>query len=214
MSWWPWRNDTIVAEPPGSAGERILQEQFGTRARAERFYADQMRSELNERMIAFIGRMDMMFIGTARRNGECGVSFRAGEPGFVRVPGPKMLLWPELRGNGVKASLGNITENPHVALGFFDFFDDLIGLHVNGRAAVVSREDALEVDPCLPPSGSNGRRPEHWVLAWVDEAYIHCRKHLPALQRCGTAASRQWGTDDPGRKGGDYFGTRRPDSQR
>ena len=40
----------------------------------------------------------------------------------------------------------------------------------------------------------------------VVEAYIHCRKHIPRMQR--VHERREWGTDDPGRKGGDYFGVR------
>jgi uncharacterized protein len=45
----------------------------------------------------------------------------------------------------------------------------------------------------------------------VEEAYIHCRKHIPHLQPVDR--SRDWGTDDVRRKGGDYFdakGTPRP----
>ena len=38
----------------------------------------------------------------------------------------------------------------------------------------------------------------------VQEAYIHCRKHLPRLVK--VANERAWGTDDARAKGGDYFG--------
>ena len=44
------------------------------------------------------------------------------------------------------------------------------------------------------------------MLVDVDEAYIHCRKHIPRMQRL--PEKRDWGTDDPARKGGDYFGAR------
>src|SRR6185312_4049282 len=102
------------------------------------------------------------------------------------------LVLPEYRGNGVHASLGNITENPHVGLLMIDFVRDLIGLHVNGRARIVG-DDQL-------------RRAQHWLLVEVEEAYVHCRKHIPRMAM--VPRQRAWGSDDPGRKGGDYFGTR------
>ena len=63
----------------------------------------------------------MFFLATADGHGECDVSFRAGEAGFVHVLDEKILVYPEYRGNGVMASLGNITENPHAGLLFIDF---------------------------------------------------------------------------------------------
>jgi hypothetical protein len=41
------------------------------------------------------------------------------------------------------------------------------------------------------------------VLVTVEEAYIHCSKHIPRLEKAGEV--RQWGTDDVRAKGGDYF---------
>ena len=46
-------------------------------------------------------------------------------------------------------------------------------------------------------------RAERWVLITVDEAYIHCSKHIPALT--DQKNLRDWGTDDVKKKGGDYF---------
>ncbi len=38
----------------------------------------------------------------------------------------------------------------------------------------------------------------------VEEAYIHCSKHIPRLEKAGEEV-RHWGTDDMRAKGGDYF---------
>jgi predicted pyridoxine 5'-phosphate oxidase superfamily flavin-nucleotide-binding protein len=157
-------------------------------------------------MIEFIGRMEMMFVATSDAHGECDSSLRAGEPGFVRVLDDRHVAYPEYRGNGVHASLGNIAENGHVGLLMVDFVEDLIGLHVNGRAWIVE-DDLLRADhPELPAEAELGRRPERWVVVEVDEAYIHCRKHIPRMER--VHEKREWGTDDPARKGGDYFGAK------
>jgi hypothetical protein len=42
------------------------------------------------------------------------------------------------------------------------------------------------------------------VLVTVEEAYIHCSKHIPRLEKAGEEV-RPWGTDDARAKGGDYF---------
>ncbi|MCD2193858.1 pyridoxamine 5'-phosphate oxidase family protein [Actinomycetospora endophytica] len=189
---------------PGSDGEHILQDRLGTTARADRFYDDQVCDRLLPSMIEFVGRMSMMFVATADARGECDSSLRAGPDGFVVVLDDRHVAYPEYRGNGVMASLGNIAENPHVGILMIDFVEDLIGLHVNGTARVV--EDAvLRGDhPALPLDPVPGRRAELWVVVQVEEAYIHCRKHIPRLVPADR--TRSWGTDVAKAKGGDFFG--------
>ena len=189
------RSPAGQVEPPGSEGEHTLQRRYGSQDRARRFYRQQLLDRLNEQMVAFIGRQEMVWIATADGHGECDCSFRAGPPGFVQVLDAWTLRYPEYRGNGVMASLGNILENPHVGLVFLDFDRERIGLHINGTARIVEAGE------------SNGVRPrvERWVEVRVQEAYIHCRKHLPHLVKAD-GAGRAWGTDDARAKGGDYFG--------
>jgi predicted pyridoxine 5'-phosphate oxidase superfamily flavin-nucleotide-binding protein len=194
---------------PGSRGEHDLQVRYGTRSRAEAFYKHQVLSYLNPQMCIFIARQEMFFLSTADAHGECDVSFRAGEAGFVHVLNEKVLVYPEYRGNGVLASLGNISENPHAGLLFIDFFRDKIGLHVNGTARILSNVELLNYplvsDALRAAIGeTSGRRPERWVLITVEEAYIHCSKHIPRLEKAGEEV-RPWGTDDVRAKGGDYF---------
>ncbi|MGI5242541.1 pyridoxamine 5'-phosphate oxidase family protein [Dactylosporangium sp. CA-139066] len=190
---------------PGSAGERLMQERAGTVERAERFYRQQVLPALNDRMIAFVGRQEMMFVSTADALGHADCTFRAGPAGFVAVLSPGRVTWPEYRGNGVMASVGNILENPNVGLLFVDFFQDVIGLHVNGHATLATDAQMRREFPHLPGDTVPGRRPERWVNVHVEEAYIHCAKHIPRLRKV-TAEERAWGTDDLRRKGGDFFG--------
>jgi len=192
---------------PGSDGEHELQEKHNTASRANAFYRHQVLGYLNPLMQAFVTKQEMMFVGTADRHGEADTSFRAGLAGFIRVLDQKTLAYPEYRGNGVMSSLGNIAENPHVGLLFVDFADK-IGLHVNGRARIVENDEFLRVvsasEPVredIPPA--TGRGPERWVVVTVLEAYIHCSKHIPRMQKIDEEI--QWGTDDVRAKGGDYF---------
>jgi uncharacterized protein len=205
---------TDLVTLPGSEGEHRLQQRYGTCERAERFYTQQVLDHLNERMREFVARQEMMFVATADRNGECDCTFRAGAPGFVLVLDASSLTWPEYRGNGVMASSGNIAENAHVGLLFVDFFRDGIGLHINGTATIVDDPQMRALHPDLPVDPVPGRRAERWVTVHVEEAYIHCAKHIPRAYK--VPSSRAWGTDDFKRKGGDFFGVaarRRRDQQ-
>jgi predicted pyridoxine 5'-phosphate oxidase superfamily flavin-nucleotide-binding protein len=197
---------------PGSCGEHELQERFGTARRARSFYDRQVVERLTDEMCAFVGRQELMFVSTADGAGACDATFRAGPPGFVHVVDDRTLAYPEYRGNGVMASLGNISENPHIGMLFVDFFTDVIGLHVNGRARIVEDDDlpdVVELTPAIAEArvAGNGRRPERWVVVAVEEAYVHCSKHIPWLAKRDKATP--WGTDDVRAKGGDHFGAAR-----
>ena len=176
-------------------GERQMQDAFGTRQQADAFHTRQTLDHLSDTMQSFIGRQRMIFLATAGANGECDSTFRAGPPGFVRVLDEEHVSWPEYRGNGVMASLGNITENPHVGLLFVDF-DEVIGLHVNGTAEIVEDpDDQLDTPP--------GLRARLWVVARVQEAYIHCAKHIPRLVEIPRQRGRNSSGEQP--KKSDYF---------
>ena len=200
-----------IAKPialPGSDGEHALQEKYNTTPRAQGFYRHQVLGYLNPMMQAFVSKQEMMFVGTADKHGESDTSFRAGLPGFVRVLDERTLAYPEYRGNGVMSSLGNISENPHVGILFVDFTEAKIGLHVNGRAHIVENDeflrDAAASEPLREDNPSAaGRGAELWVVVSVVEAYIHCSKHIPRMQKINEEI--QWGTDDVRAKGGDYF---------
>ena len=191
----------------GSAGEHALQARCGTSERAQAFYQQQMRSSLNPAMRKFLARMELMFVSTADSHGECDCSVRAGQPGFVCVLDDRTVAYPEFRGNGVMASLGNITENGHVGLLFVDFLRNTVGMHINGRARVVENEELLH-RPELPAAvraaaTAESPRVERWVLVEIEEAYIHCSKHLPRFKK--VPKEIHWGTDSKRHKGGDFF---------
>jgi predicted pyridoxine 5'-phosphate oxidase superfamily flavin-nucleotide-binding protein len=198
-------------EWPGSQGEHILQERQGSTSRALAFYEKQMLHRLNSAMQGFIAEQEMVFIATADAHGECDCSFRAGTRGFVRALDERILVYPEYRGNGVFASLGNMLENPHIGMIFVDFFRDTLGLHVNGRARVLSAEEFQQRYP-VPHDGAKavevvgGRQPVLWVEVEVKETYVHCSKHIPLLAKLSKEIA--WGTDDQARKKGDYFGAK------
>ena len=201
---------------PGSTGEHTLQQKYGTNQRAERFYSCQVIDQLNDEMHRFLSRMEIMFVSTSDARGECDCSIRCGLPGFVVALDDKTVVYPELRGNGVMASLGNISENPHIGLLLVDFYETTVGLHLNGTAEILEN-DALLQDARvtgeikLKCQRQGGRKPERWVRVLVEEAYIHCSKHIPLMKRMPKEIT--WGTDDERLKGGDFFGVMQQKSE-
>jgi predicted pyridoxine 5'-phosphate oxidase superfamily flavin-nucleotide-binding protein len=196
---------------PGSAGEHELQERLGTFKRAAAFYDKQMLDHLNPLMREFLTRQQMVFVATTDGDGGCDCSFRSGPAGFVRALDERTVMYPEFRGNGVMATLGNLVTNPYVGLLFVDFFESTVGLHVNGRARIVEDgavrafEGVLERlagAPLYDPGADALRTPERWVVIEVEEAYIHCSKNIPLLARLDKDAARAGGAEIGA---GDFF---------
>lgn len=212
----PWsthRGDALPRQNrglrPGSDGEHQLQCRYGSNERADGFYTRQVLDFLSPLMQDFIARQEILIVGTADRHGECDCTSKFGQPGFIRVLDDKYLIYPEYRGNGVFANLGNITENPHIAMLILDLYRDSIGLHVNGKARIVENEELLGYRDHLPDevvaeiSLEGKKRPERWVMVEVEEAYIQCSKHIPLMKKLDKRI--EWGTDNVVTKGGDYF---------
>ena len=190
-------------------GERKLQKKHNTRKSANSFYKTQVLNFLNPEMQKFISEQEMVFLSTADAKGECDASFRAGPKSFVKVLDNNTIIFPEFKGNGVMASMGNIIENPQIGLMFIDFFDSSIGLHVNGKAEIITERQAGKlVNPIDKANAEKDgkHKTKLWIKVEVEEAFIHCSKHIPKLKKIEKVM--HWGTDDEKLKGGDFFKTR------
>ena len=189
----------------GTRSERLIQKERNSSDRADKFYNRQVKDHLTPVMQSFIAKQHMLFIATSDAEGNCDCSPRFGQPGFVIVQDDRTLVYPEFRGNGVFASLGNIVHNPALGLLFVDFLETSVGLHVKGR---VERQPP---DKGPMPNDELGQRydasdktlVEQWVYIHVDEAYIHCSKHVPKLVTRDKDV--QWGTDDKRLKSDRFF---------
>ena len=123
------------------SGNRALQDEFGSRALADRLL-NLKREAFTEDDRAFIEGAGFFFLATADAEGNPDCSFKGGAPGFVRVTGPGELAFPDYDGNGMFRSLGNISVNPAVALLFITMDDAPRRLRVNG-IATIARDDPL-----------------------------------------------------------------------
>jgi uncharacterized protein len=125
------------------AGNRALQDAFGSRALADRLDEKLRRDRFNDEDAAFIGSLGFFFIATADADGRPDCSFKGGPPGFARVAAPDLLVFPDYDGNGMFKSLGNLGANPHVGLLFIAMGEAPKRLRVNGTAQVVGDDPLM-----------------------------------------------------------------------
>ena len=120
---------------------RLLQDLFETRQLADRVEDLAVKTEIGKADQAFIEARDMFFLATVDHQGRPTVSYKGGDPGFVKVLDAKTLVFPSYDGNGMFFSMGNIQGNNQVGLLFIDF-ETPQRMRVQGTATA-SAEDSL-----------------------------------------------------------------------
>jgi len=120
---------------------RALQDEFGTRRMADRIEQLGRYDVVGPNEKAFIESRDMFFLATVDVDGCPAVSYKGGDPGFIRVVDEGTIIFPSYDGNGMYLSMGNIASGGEVALLFMDF-EKPNRLRLQGRAEL-SRDPAL-----------------------------------------------------------------------
>lgn len=120
---------------------RTLQDEFGTRSLADRVEQVICRNAFDEESQSFIESMDMFFLATVDHQGWPTVSYKGGDPGFVKIVDPTTLVFPSYDGNGMFLSMGNIEQHPQIGMLFISF-ERPHRLRVQG-AASISRDDPM-----------------------------------------------------------------------
>ena len=121
---------------------RELQDRFDSRRIADRLEAVTVHAEFTADDAAFVEQSSMFFLATADTEGWPDCSYKGGTPGFVRIVGPRTLLFPAYDGNGMFRSLGNIAANPKVGLLFVDW-EHPRRLRVSGTASILDDADLV-----------------------------------------------------------------------
>jgi PPOX class probable FMN-dependent enzyme len=148
-----------------------FQETFGLPSEGAR---TKVRNVMSEQVQAFIRQSPFAVMATSNANGQCDASPRGGTPGFVKILDDKHLLLPDVAGNRLFQSYGNIDTNPQVGLLFM-----IPGLdrtvRVNGRAKIVTREELEQhaVTLSVHQPDDNAKHLQG-LLIEVEEAYGHC----------------------------------------
>ncbi len=154
------------------AGNRELQDQFGSRALADRLEERLRRDRFNDQDAAFVAAQGFFFLATADGQGRPDCSFKGGDPGFVQVVAPDLLVFPDYDGNGMFKSLGNLRANPHLGLLFISMGERPARLRVNGVAEVVSD------DPILATMAGA----QLLVKVTPTDIFPNCPRYIPNMQ--------------------------------
>lgn len=103
-----------------SEDHRRQQDLFGSRPLADRLEKMIVHASFDEADIKFIQSREFFFLSSVDTSGHPTVSFKGGNPGFVKVQDNTLVI-PCYDGNGMFLSVGNIATNPKVGLLFIDF---------------------------------------------------------------------------------------------
>jgi PPOX class probable FMN-dependent enzyme len=124
---------------------------------------------LDEMCRRLIAAAPMLFVATYSADGQCDVSPRGGQPGFVTVLDDHHLAIPDATGNRRLDTLENVVATARAGVIFVIPGRDTT-LRVNGRAGVTARPELLER---LAPVG---KPPRTAIVIEAEEVYAHCPK--------------------------------------
>ncbi|MGB9271380.1 MAG: pyridoxamine 5'-phosphate oxidase family protein, partial [Pseudolabrys sp.] len=122
---------------------RGLQERFDTRRLADNVEKRVVLTEIPPEHKTFIESRDMFFLSTIDHQGRPTVSYKGGDPGFVRVLDNKTIAFPCYDGNGMFYSMGNLMGNGQVGMLFIDL-EKPHRLRLQGIASVDDGDPLLQ----------------------------------------------------------------------
>jgi predicted pyridoxine 5'-phosphate oxidase superfamily flavin-nucleotide-binding protein len=175
---------------------RELQDQFDTRRLADRLDEAIVQDNIMPSDRDFIEHLDMFFIATVDDRGRVNCSYKAGEPGFVRVVDEHTLAFPNYDGNGMYLTMGNILETRQVGMLFIDF-ENQKRRRLNGEATI-SQDDPLMKE--YPEA-------QFIVRVRAREVFANCPRYIHKMklvQRSRFVPKKQCATPVPGWKKGEW----------
>jgi uncharacterized protein len=122
---------------------RSLQDRFDTRRLADNVETRVVLTEIPPEHKEFIESRDMFFLSTIDHQGRPTVSYKGGDPGFVRVLDSKTVAFPCYDGNGMFYSMGNLLGNRQVGMLFVNF-EKPHRLRLQGNAIVDDNDPLLQ----------------------------------------------------------------------
>ncbi len=166
---------------------RELQDTFDSRRLADRIEMIGVKTEIEDMEKGFIESRDMFFLSSIDDQGRPTVSYKGGEPGFVRVLNPTTLAFPSYDGNGMYLSMGNIAGNPEIGILFIDF-ERPFRMRVQGRAEVTRAPEALAMF----------HEAELVVRVTLHELWMNCPRYVHRFQKVATSRyAPKPGTETP-----------------
>lgn len=158
------------------ATHRAFQDRFDTRRIADTIEGGFIAGEISDQDRAFIESRDMFWLSTVDENGMPTVSYKGGDPGFVKVVDGRTIAFPSYNGNGMFYSMGNIAGTGKVGMLFMDF-EKPIRLRIQGTASV---------SPDDPLLGS-WQEAQLVVRVTVAQAFPNCPRYIHRMEKVGAS---------------------------
>jgi uncharacterized protein len=166
----------VIASPQRRTLGAMFTDVIGSEAELREIYSaarESTKQKILPRLDAHARRLidasPFVLIGTTSSDGTGDVSPKGGPPGFVVVLDDEHLAIPDLAGNNLLDSIGNIVNGSGIGLIFLVPGVDET-LRVNGRACVTTAPAVL--DRCAVKD----RRPKVAIGVTVTQQYMHCAK--------------------------------------
>lgn len=155
---------------------RAWQDHFDSRRMADRIEEIAVRTEFGPEEKAWIEARDMFFLSSNDHRGRPTVSYKGGEPGFVKIIDEHTLAFPSYDGNGMYFSVGNLTANAEVGMLFIDF-EKPHRVRVQGTASVSAD------DPLI----GSWKEAELVVRVTLSELWQNCPRYVHRYQKVATS---------------------------
>jgi len=120
----------------------------------------------------------MFFLSTIDHQGRPTVSYKGGDPGFVRVLDSKSVAFPCYDGNGMFYSMGNLLGNPQVGMLFVNF-EKPHRLRLQGTASIDDN------DPLL----AEYAEAQLVVRVTVSEVFRNCPRYVHRYKKINASES-------------------------
>jgi predicted pyridoxine 5'-phosphate oxidase superfamily flavin-nucleotide-binding protein len=133
------------------------------------------RTEVDDRLAAFLAESNSLFLATASADGQPYIQHRGGPKGFVRVLDSKTFAFADYSGNQQFITQGNLAENPNAHIFLMDYAHRR-RIKIWGDARVVEDDAALLAS--LMPEGYKAR-PEQVIVFTIAAWDTNCPQHIP-----------------------------------
>jgi hypothetical protein len=146
---------------------RGLQDKFETRRLADRLEAMIVKDFMDEQDQGFASTRDMFFLSTVDQYGRPTVSYKGGDPGFIKIIDDRTIAFPCYDGNGMFFSMGNLSANPEVGILFIDL-EVPHRMRLQGRASIQAQDPLLEAY----------REAQFVVRVAVSQTWVNCPRYI------------------------------------
>jgi predicted pyridoxine 5'-phosphate oxidase superfamily flavin-nucleotide-binding protein len=149
-------------------GNRDLQDEFDSRRLADRLTELIIHETITDEDKEFIESLNMFFISTVDSDGRPTVSYKGGDPGFIKFIDDKTIAFPGYDGNGMFLTAGNLASNEDVGLLFISF-ESPQRLRLHGKASVDTQDPLLK----------EYVEAQYIVRIKVRNLFMNCARYIP-----------------------------------